>query len=242
MDWRDTGIILAVRSHGETSAIVEVLTAEHGRHAGLVRGGRSRRMRPVLQPGNQVAVSWRARLEDHLGSFQIEGESLGAGAVMEDRVALAGLNAACALAVMCLPEREAHARVHHGFQLFIEALDDIDIWPALYVRWEAGLLSDLGYGLDLSRCAVTGAVDELSHVSPRTGRAVCREEAEPYAAKLLELPAFMRGSGEIAEGDIARGLALTGYFIERRVLWPIDRQLPEARGRLEAELERAGRL
>lgn len=242
MEWRDKGIVLAVRPHGETSAIVEILTESQGRHAGLVKGARSRAMRPVLQPGNQVTVGWRARLAEHLGMFQIEADHLGAGGVMEDRAALAGLNAACALAVMALPEREAHPAVHAGFELLLSAFEDEDLWPALYVRWEAGLLSDLGYGLDLKKCAVTGETEDLSHVSPRTGRAVCREEAAPYAAKLLELPGFMRGSGAIAEGDIAKGLDLTGYFLERRVLWPVDRQLPEARTRLIAELERIGRL
>lgn len=242
MEWRDKGIVLAVRPHGETSAIVEILTESQGRHAGLVKGARSRAMRPVLQPGNQVTVGWRARLAEHLGMFQIEADHLGAGGVMEDRAALAGLNAACALAVMALPEREAHPAVHAGFELLLSAFEDEDLWPALYVRWEAGVLSDLGYGLDLKKCAVTGETGDLSHVSPRTGRAVCREEAAPYAAKLLELPGFMRGSGAIAEGDIAKGLDLTGYFLERRVLWPVDRQLPEARTRLIAELERIGRL
>lgn len=242
MEWSDSGIVLAVRPHGETSAIIEVLTAENGRHAGLVRGGRSRTMRPVLQPGNRIAVTWRARLADHLGTFVVEAEHLGAGAVMEDRAALAGLNSACAVAVMALPEREAHTQVYDGFGVFLGALDNEDLWPALYVSWEAGLLNDLGYGLDLDTCAVTGVVDDLTHVSPRTGRAVCREEAAPYLAKLLEIPGFMQGSGTVLPGDIAMGLALTGYFIDRRVLWPIDKQLPEARARMMAELERVGRL
>jgi DNA repair protein RecO (recombination protein O) len=241
MEWSDIGLILAVRPHGETSAIIEVLTPGRGRHAGLVRGGRSRSKRPVLQPGNRVQITWRARLSEHLGNFTVEGDDLTAGAVMEDRLALAGLNAACSMAVACLPEREQHEPVYDGFQVLIAALGDPDIWPALYVSWEAGLLSDLGYGLDLDKCAVTGEAENLSHVSPRTGRAVCREEAEPYAAKLLELPGFLMGSGEIADGDIARGLALTGYFLERRVLWQVDRQLPEARDRLIQELERVGR-
>lgn len=242
MEWRDKGIVLTVRPHGETSAIVEILTESQGRHAGLVKGARSRAMRPILQPGNMVTVTWRARLAEHLGMFQIEADHLGAGAVMDDRVALAGLNSACALAVMALPEREAHPAVHAGFQLLLQAFEDADLWPAIYVRWEAGLLSDLGYGMDLGKCAVTGETEDLSHVSPRTGRAVCREEATPYAAKLLELPGFMRGAGDIEPGDIAKGLDLTGYFLERRVLWPVDKQLPEARSRLIAELERTGQL
>ena len=179
MEWRDRGIVLQVRPHGETSAIVDILTENQGRHAGLVKGARSRALRPVLQPGNQVLASWRARLSEHLGMFQIEADDLGAGAVMEDRTALAGLNSACALAVMALPEREAHPAVHAGFQLLLQAFEDPDLWPAIYVRWEAGLLSDLGYGLDLAKCVVTGETEDLTHVSPRTGRAVCREEAAP---------------------------------------------------------------
>jgi len=143
---------------------------------------------------------------------------------------------------MALPEREPHAQVYDGFGVFLAALEHEDVSPALYVSWEAGLLNDLGYGLDLDTCAVTGVVDDLTHVSPRTGRAVCREEAAPYLAKLLQIPGFMQGSGTIEPGDIAMGLALTGYFIDRRVLWPIDKQLPEARARMMAELERVGRL
>ena len=242
MDWIDSGIIIAVRPHGEISAIVEVLTAEHGRHAGLVKGARSRTLRPVLQPGNQVRLQWRARLVEHLGQFQVEPDELGVGLVMDDRSSLAGLNAACAMAVLALPEREAHEAVYNGFRVLLSALEDIDIWPALYVRWEAGLLSDLGYGLDWEKCAVTGETEDLTHISPRTGRAVCGEEAAPYVAKLLALPSFMRGTGQISEGDIASGLELTGYFLERRVLWPVDKQLPDARERLINELERVGRL
>ena len=242
MEWRDRGIVLQVRPHGETSAIVDILTENQGRHAGLVKGARSRSMRPILQPGNQVLATWRARLSEHLGMFQIEADDLGAGSVMEDRTALAGLNSACALAVMALPEREAHPAVHAGFQLLLQAFENPALWPAIYVRWEAGLLSGLGYGLALAKCVVTGETEDLTHVSPRTGRAVCREEAAPYAAKLLQLPGFMRGRGAIEAGDIAMGLELTGYFLERRVLWPVDKQLPEARTRLIGELERVGAL
>ncbi len=242
MEWSDTGIILAVRPHGETSAIIDVLTPGQGRHAGLVKGARSRTMRPILQPGNRVQLTWRARLAEHLGHFAVEGEELAAGAVMESRLSLAGLNAACALAVLALPEREVHEAVYDGFRVLLTTLEDPDIWPALYVRWEAGLLSDLGYGIDLEKCAVTGTVDDLSHVSPRTGRAVCREEAEPYLDKLLAVPGFMLGSGKVEAGDIAKGLALTGYFLERRVLWLVDKQLPDARDRMIAELQKAERL
>ena len=242
MEWSDTGIVLSVRNHGETSAIVELLTQSHGRHAGLVRGARSRKLRPVLQPGNCVHAEWRARLSEHLGSITVEADELGTGSIMEDRLALAGLNSACAMAILTLPEREAHPAVYEGFKVFLSALEDIDIWPALYVRWEAGVLADLGYGLDMDKCAVTGLTEDLTHISPRTGRAVCREEAEPYLDKLLTLPGFLQGSGQFEEGDIQRGLDLTAYFLERRVLWPTNRQLPEARLRMVTELAKENRL
>jgi len=243
MEWSGRGHVLAVRPHGETSAIVELLTENQGRHAGLVRGGRSRRMRPVLQPGNTVTADWRARLADHLGTFTIEADVSRAGLVMDDGLSLAGLNSACAIACQCLPERERHAPVYRAMEVFLDALDDIDVWPELYIRWEFGLLRDLGYGIDLEKCAATGEVDDLTHVSPRTGRAVSREAAEPYLDKLLALPQFLRDPDAGFEpGDIAAGLALTGFFLQRRVLWPIDRDLPETRVRLVKALTDAGRI
>ncbi|MEE2566705.1 DNA repair protein RecO [Hyphobacterium marinum] len=243
MEWTGSGIVLAVRPHGETSAIVELLTEAQGRHAGLVRGGRSRATRPLLQPGNVLRATWRARLEDHLGNLAIEGEHLRAGDFMDDPLALSGLNAACALACAALPEREPHPEVFAAFHVFLDALQDPDLWPALYVRWEAGLLADLGYGIDLRRCAVTGVSDGLTHVSPRSGRAVCAAEAEPYKDKLLALPGFLRDSqAGVEAGDIANGLALTGYFLQRRVLWPTDRDLPESRERMIQRLKDAERL
>lgn len=242
MEWSESGRIVSVKPYGETGAIVEVLTRDHGRHPGLVRGGRSRAMRPVLQPGNKVAATWRARLADHLGAYQIEPEDLGAGGLMEDRLALSGLNAACAMAVAGLPEREAHPMVFDGFEVLMDMLGEPEVWPAIYVRWEAGLLADLGYGLDLSKCAATGATDDLVYVSPRTGRAVSAEAGAPYHDKLLALPAFIKGEGDLNPGDVAAGLKLTAHFIERRVLWPADRLLPEARTRMIERLEQAGLL
>lgn len=242
MEWTGSGRIIAVRPHGETSAVIEVLTAEHGRHAGLVRGGRSKAMRPVLQPGNRVRAVWRARLESHLGGFQIEAEELSAGAVMEDPLALSGLNSACAMATHCLPEREPHPAVAEAFEVLISALDDPELWPALYVRWEAGLLADLGYGLDLRRCAATGLETDLIYVSPKSGRAVSAEAGAPYKDRMLALPGFMKGGASLAPGDVAAGLRLTAHFIERRVLWPADRLLPDARARMIARLEADGRL
>ena len=232
MDWTGSGRIIAVRPHGETSAVVELLTQDRGRHAGLVHGGRSRAMRPILQPGNRVSVQWRARLEEHLGSYQLEGEDLVAGHLMDDPLALSGLNAACAMATLCLPEREAHPAVAEAFEVLIQALSEKEVWPALYVRWEAGLLADLGYGLDLRKCAATGQTHDLIYVSPKSGRAVGGEAGQPYANRMLKLPGFMVGTGRLDDGDIGSGLKLTAHFIERRVLWPSDKQLPEARARM----------
>jgi len=243
MEWSGRGHVLAVRPHGESSAIVELLTENEGRHAGLVRGGRSRSMRPVLQPGNTVNATWRARLADHLGNFAIEADVSRAGTVMDDPLALAGLNAACAVACQVLPEREGHAPVYRAMEVFLDALGNVDIWPILYVRWEFGILKDLGYGIDLEKCAATGEIDDLTHVSPRSGRAVGRESAAPYIDRLLALPRFLRDSDAGCEpGDISNGLALTGFFLQRRVLWPIDRDLPESRVRLVKALTDAGRI
>ncbi len=242
MEWTGSGRIVAVRPHGETSAVVEILTGEHGRHAGLVRGGRSRSLRPVLQPGNRVRAVWRARLEDHLGGFQVEAEDLSAGVLMEDPLALSGLNAACAMASTCLPEREPHPAVAEAFEVLLGALENPDLWPPLYVSWEAGLLADLGYGLDLRKCAGTGQTDNLIYVSPKSGRAVSGEAGRPYHDKMLTLPGFMAGGGAISPGDVSAGLKLTAYFIERRVLWPSDKRLPDARARMIERLEAGGLL
>jgi DNA repair protein RecO (recombination protein O) len=242
MEWTGSGRIVAVRPHGETSAVVEILTAEHGRHAGLVRGGRSRSMRPVLQAGNRVRAVWRARLDEHLGAFQVEAEALSAGVLMEDPLALSGLNAACAMASACLPEREPHPAVAEAFEVLMGALENPDLWPPLYVSWEAGVLADLGYGLDLRKCAGTGQTHDLVYVSPRSGRAVSAEAGKPYHDKMLALPGFMAGSGTLDPGDVAAGLKLTAYFIERRVLWPSDKRLPDARARMIERLEAGGLL
>ena len=242
MEWTASGRVVSVRNHGETSAIVHVLTEDHGCHPGLVHGGRSRAMRPVLQPGNRVKAVWRARLDEHLGHYAIEGEDLTAGTLMEDRLALAGLNAACAMAMTALPEREPHPAVYGAFEVLAGALEDPDLWPALYVRWEMGVLADLGYGIDVRRCAATGVESDLIYVSPRSGRAVSAQAGEPYRDKLLALPGFLKGSGAVEPGDVAAGLRLTAHFIERRVLWPSDRTLPEARARMIERLESAGRL
>ena len=174
MEWRDHGILLSTRRHGETAAIIEVFTEDHGRHAGVVRGGASRKIAPVLQPGAQLDLAWRARLEDHIGTFHVEPLRSRAAAAMSGRLALAGLNAVCALVGFCLPEREAHGRLYRQTERLLDLLGQDEIWPLAYLRWELALLEETGFGLDLSACAVTGAQDDLVYVSPKSGRAARR--------------------------------------------------------------------
>lgn len=240
MDWSDQGYILSTQKHGETSAIIDVFTREHGRHKGLVRGGIGRRMRPVLQPGNHVRVEWRGRLSEQLGHYTVEAIDSRAAELMDDRLSLAGLNAMTAMCREMLPERELHKQIYDVFEIVLENLHEISVWPALYIRWEAGLLSALGYGLDFTRCAATGSNDNLTHISPRSGRAVSASAAEPYLDKLLPLPSFMRGEGISTPEDIFNGLKLTGHFLETRVQWNLNRTLPEARHQLIERLLNTG--
>lgn len=239
MKWAADGYILSVKSHGETSAIINVLTKEHGRHAGIVRGGRSRRLRPVLQPGNQVSVNWNARLPEHLGMYSVEAIDARAAIFMQDRASLAGLNAITALCVQALPERQPHPKLYDVFEILMAQLHDIDVWPALYVRFEMALLQALGYSLDLSECAATGSTENLTHVSPRSGRAVSAGAAEPYLDKLLILPPFLRGQNKIQDGDILAGLTLSGSFLKIRVFHNHNRDMPEARTRMVRVLIKA---
>ena len=242
MEWADEALVLSVRPYGETAAIVEALTHQHGRHLGLVHGGASRKTRAMLQPGNSLHLTWRARLNEHLGSFHAEPMRTRAGLMLEQRDGLAGLNAFAAIASAVLPEREPHAGVYRAAELLLEAIAEQDFahWAPLYVRWESGLLDELGFGLDLSRCAATGTTDDLIYVSPRSGRAVSRDAGAPYAEKLLRLPSFLLGSqnAEPSFADVVAGLKLTAYFLLDRVLQPHGKELPQARIRLQ---ERAAR-
>lgn len=235
MQWSDEGIVLASRQHGETSAIAEILTRSHGRHLGLVRGGRSKRMRPALQAGNLVKADWRARLSEHLGSYSIELLEPHAARVLDDRAALAGLNTLTTLSGL-LPERDPHEALYDGTMMVLRALSEGDHWPALLVRWELALLDELGFGLDLQTCASTGQTSGLVYVSPKSGRAVSREAGEPYAGKLLPLPAFLLpGNGNGAEpmpDDIANGFRLTGFFFDKHIWEPRELKPPQARARL----------
>lgn len=243
MEFEDEAFVLAARAHGETGALVDLLTLSHGRYAAHVAGGASRRMRPFLQAGARVTARYRARTSEQLGAATLEPEGQGPAALFDNPLALAGLNAACAVAAGALPEREPHAGAFHALEALISALAHPDVWPAVYVRFEAGLLAEIGFELDLSRCAVTGALDDLVWVSPRTGRAVSRGAGEAYADKLLALPPFLVSSqNPLTRGDVGRGLALTGHFLERFVFSPLNRPLPPARIWLRERLEASGGL
>jgi DNA repair protein RecO (recombination protein O) len=240
MQWKDEAIVLAVRRHGETSAVLEVLAREHGRSLGLVRGGRSRKMRPVLQAGNSLLVTWNARLEEHLGLFVPELLSARAAHIMDDGFKLAGLSTVTALAHL-LPEREPHRRIYDATVLLLDHLGDDSIWPALLARWELGLLHDLGFGLDLGRCAATGSNQMLAFVSPKSGRAVSLEAGEPYRERLLRLPPFLTDSVRTPGFEyIADGLKLTGYFMELHLLSPRALLMPEVRSMIVKRLEQSG--
>lgn len=232
MDWQDEGVLIAMRVHGEASAIIEVFTAAHGRHAGVVRGGASRKLAATLQPGTQLAVTWRARLEDHIGSYSVEPLQSRAG-LMADRLALAGLGAICAMLRVALPERQAHPALWRATMALLAALEHDPDWLALYLRWEMILLEELGFGLDLTRCAATGSRDDLAFVSPRTGRAVSRKGAGDWADRLFPLPQCLMGQGPATPAEIVQGLAITGYFLARELAEGLgNRPLPEARNRL----------
>lgn len=239
MEWTDQGIVLAARKHGEGAAVVALMTREHGRHAGLVRGGAGPRVRGVLQPGNRVEATWRARLAEHLGSLSCELMNPAAASLLGDRMRLAALSAACAITESALPEREPHPAVFEGLNVLIGALEggNEGAWATVYVKWELGLLRELGFGLDLERCAATGRNDQLAYVSPRTGRAVSLAAGEPYRNRLLPLPPFLLAEGGIGDRrQIVDGLRLTGHFLEGHVYGHRGRRLPAARLRLAERL------
>ena len=239
MEWRDQGILLSSRRHGETSAIIEVFTPSQGRHAGVVRGGTSRKIAPILQPGAQLDLTWRARLEDHIGAFTVEPVRSRAAVAMGDRLALAGLNAVTGLVSFCLPEREVHLPLYQRTEALLDLLGQGDVWPLAYLRWEVSLLEELGYGLDLSVCAVTGAVDGLAYVSPKTGRAVSKAGAGEWAERLLPLPDVLRGVGEAPDVEIAEAFRTTGYFLSEHLAADLGgKPLPQARARFVEAFDR----
>jgi DNA repair protein RecO (recombination protein O) len=236
VEWQDEGMVLAARRHGESSAVISVFTPTRGRHVGWVRGGAGKRARSVYQPGNRLRLTWRARLADQLGGFSAELEAALAARLLDDPDRLAGLGAACALLEATLPERDPHPILYSTFSEFIEMLSEQDDWPERYVWFELNLLAELGFGLDLTACAVTGATSDLVYVSPRSGRAVSRAGAGVWADRLLPLPEFLIGQGPADPAQIRAGLRLTGAFLRRHLFDASERPMPSARERLVRRL------
>ncbi|WP_075995964.1 DNA repair protein RecO [Salaquimonas pukyongi] len=257
MEWKDEGLILGVRKHGETSAIIEVMTPAHGRHMGLVRGGRSSRHRPVLQPGNSVLLEWRARLEEHLGTFTVEGQDLRAARLMELPLGIYGLQTLAAH-LRLLPERDPHQGLYEAALVVLEHLDDPERAARLMIRFELAILEELGFGLDLSQCAASGSKSGLIWVSPKSGRAVGREAGLPWKEQLLPLPPFLldeesraliaaadgEGSAKTMASLLADGFNLSFYFLDRNVYGPRGIRPPDERAglirRISAAAQQAG--
>jgi len=239
MQWTDEGIVLGVKRHGETSVILELMTHERGRHLGLVRGGTGTRLRGVLQPGNSLRATWRARLDDHLGNYAVEGTNLRAAGFLNSAHAVHGVTHIAALCRL-LAEREPHARIHGGLEAILDALDDRAAVAPMIARFELDFLAELGFGLDLSSCVATGDTADLIYVSPRSGRAVSRAAGEAYRDKLMRLPAFLRSDDEPpSAADLADAFVLTGFFLERHAFAPRGLPLPEARARFVAAISRS---
>src|SRR5215216_5122656 len=243
MEWTEEGIVLGVRRHGEANAILEAMTRAHGRHLGLIRGGAGSRLRPVLQPGNSVRMVWRARLDEHLGNYAVEGLQLRAAAFLPVSHAIYGVTHLAALCRL-LPERDPHPAVYASLETILEGIRDADWVAPRMVRFELALLAELGFGLDLATCAATGGRDDLIYVSPKSGRAVSRAAGAPWHDKLLRLPAFLRAEPPAdppSLDDVADGFALTGYFLFRDVLGPRELQWSQARDGFIAAVARPSR-
>jgi DNA repair protein RecO (recombination protein O) len=230
MEWSEEGIVIGARRHGETDVILEVMTERHGRHLGLVKGGRSRRLRPVLQAGNTLHLTWRARLHEHLGNFRAEPVRERSSQLMASSTGAFGL-ALAAAHMRLLPERDPHPRLFHALGLLLDGLDRPPLGAELMARFELLLLDELGFGLDLDTCAATGVSDDLIYVSPRSGRAVSREAGAAYAERLLPLPPFLRDGCPRSDntGGLEEAYLLTGYFLERHVFDHRGEGLPEVR-------------
>jgi len=240
MQWEDEAILLSARRHGEAALVLQVFTPYHGRHGGLVRGGASRSKKSTFQVGNRLAVIWRARLPDQLGSITAELVDANAALVLDDPERLGALISACALIERALPDRDPHPDLYNLLRLLIDILTTSSVWAEDYVRFELALLKDLGFGLDLMTCAATGSDADLIYVSPRTGRAVSRVGAGEYADRLLPLPGFLLESDRPADVDeVLAGLKLAGYFLERHLFAALDRPVPEARQTLVDRLSRS---
>ena len=236
MNWSDDGLVLGARRHGESSAILELMTRSHGRHLGLVHGGRSKRLQPILQPGNMVHATWRARLDEHLGTYTVEAGELRSARFIGSPLALYGLGAMAAL-LRLLPERDPHPALYDTASVLVEHLHEQDLAPALFVRFEVAVLAEFGFGLDLAACAATGQQNDLAYVSPKSGRAVSAGAGEPYKDKLLSLPSFLRGEAIMeppSMDEIRAGFALTEYFLRLRIFEPRGLEIAEERARFVA--------
>lgn len=237
-NWCDRGIVLSVRPHGESGAVVSLLTENYGRHAGYVRGIASAKLRGVAEPGNLVSAAWSSRVSDHLGAFVIEPERALVAPLMQDPLRLAALISACSLCDVSLPEREAHPGLFNGLLALIEALDG-EVWGPAYVLWEIAFMRELGFGLELNKCAAGGDTATLAYVSPKSGRAVSAEKAEPYKDKLLPLPDFLKpGGSAMGDEEVLRGLEMTGHFLEHWVFAQHTRGVPEPRLRFQERLKK----
>ena len=240
MEWREDGVVLTVRRHGESAAIIEVLTRDHGRHAGIVRGGASRKIAPLLQPGAELDVTWRARLEDHLGTFSIDPKRARSAVLMGDRLTLAGLNAMVAMLSFALPEREAHPILYDQTRAVLDMMEEGPFWPLAYLQWELTLLQELGFGLDLRRCAVTGVTDDLRFVSPKSGKAVSRKGAGEWVDRLLPLSPTLSGEWNGDRKELLDGLKVSGHFLTTWLAPALgNKPIPDSRARLLDLLGRA---
>jgi DNA repair protein RecO (recombination protein O) len=240
MQWTDEGIVLGVKRHGESNAILELMTRDHGRHLGLVHGGAGTRMRPVLQPGNSVSAVWRARLDEHLGTYVVESLRSRTATLLGCSHAVHGVTHLAAL-VRLLPERDPHPIVYVTLHDIMDQLEDVSRAGPLVARFELAMLAELGFGLDLESCAATGGISDLAYVSPKSGRAVSREAGEPWRDKLMRLPAFL-GDEDFAAphaADLASGFDVTGFFLARHVYEPRGLPLPDARRHFIAAVIRA---
>ncbi|QQG35203.1 MAG: DNA repair protein RecO [Micavibrio aeruginosavorus] len=236
--WKDQGIVLSVRPHGENGAVVALLTEQHGRHIGYVRGAHSARMRGLLQPGNLVSAEWGSRVAESMGTFELELHTALAVAVMDDSLRLGALLSACALCDASLPERESHCGLFYGMLALLQTLET-ENWGPSYVMWELAFLRELGFGIDVSKCAAGGDSKTLTHISPKSGRAVSAKAAEPYLDKLLTLPHFLRpqrSGGD--DADVLTGLRMTAYFLEHWAFVHHTQGLPESRVRFQERFAR----
>ncbi len=239
MEWRDQGILLRSRRHGESAAIIDVFTRDHGRASGLVRGGAGRKLAPILQPGAQIELTWRGRRENLLGTFHVEPLRSRTVSALSDRVSLAGLNAVTALLLFCLPERAQQIELYENTEFLLDLLEHPEVWPLAYLKWEVQVLEEMGFGLGLDSCAVTGVTQDLVFVSPKSGRAVSRQGAGEWADRLLPLPPVLRGVGDGSDTEILESLQTTGYFLEHRLAPSLGNQpAPVARQRFLEALAR----